>query len=134
MPPVLHLLAVWFEAALGVEVRIHHDGSQQRQAFKYPRDFGMKLTKSIGFLLLGMALAFAVTQLPKDWFKPDYLVDISSILTLISFSVRSMLTLRILAIGTQLTFIPYCFLQSTPLWTPIVWNMLFLSVNDHSPI
>jgi CRP-like cAMP-binding protein len=88
----------------------------------------------IGFLLLGMALAFAVTKFPKDWFKPDYLVDISSILTLISFSVRSMLTLRILAIGAQLTFIPYCFLQSTPLWTPIVWNVLFLSVNVYNVI
>ena len=80
-------------------------------------------------ILLGIAIAIAIYQLPQNWFKSDYLVDLSSILTLISFSVRSMLTLRILAIGAQLTFIPYCFFQPTPLWTPIVWNLLFMGVN-----
>ena len=82
-----------------------------------------------GLILLGIAIAIALYQLPPNWFKPDYLVDLSSILTLISFSVRSMLMLRILAIGAQLTFIPYCFFQPTPLWTPIAWNLLFLTVN-----
>lgn len=80
-------------------------------------------------ILLGIAIAIALTQLPPNWFKPDYLVDLSSILTLISFSVRSMLILRILAIGAQLTFIPYCFFQPTPLWIPIAWNVLFMAVN-----
>ena len=80
-------------------------------------------------ILVGITIAIALYQLPSNWFKPDYLVDISSILTLISFSVRSMLMLRILAISAQLTFIPYCFFQPTPLWTPIAWNLLFLIVN-----
>ena len=82
-----------------------------------------------GLILLGMAIAIALYQLPSNWFKPDYLVDISSIFTLISFSVRSMLMLRILAISAQLTFIPYCFFQPTPLWSAIAWNLLFLMVN-----
>ena len=80
-------------------------------------------------IFVGITVAIALYQLPPNWFKPDYLVDLSSIFTLISFSVRSMLMLRILAIGAQLTFIPYCFFQPTPLWTPIAWNLLFLGVN-----
>ena len=82
-----------------------------------------------GLIFFGLALAIAIYQLPTNWFKPDYLVDISSIFTLISFSVRSMLMLRILAISAQLTFIPYCFFQPTPLWSAIAWNLLFLGVN-----
>lgn len=82
-----------------------------------------------GLILLGIAIAIALFQLPPNWFKPDYLVDISSILTLISFTVRSMLALRFLAIGAQLTFIPYAYFQPTPLWTPIAWNVLFALVN-----
>ncbi|MBO9999912.1 MAG: hypothetical protein J7641_13080 [Cyanobacteria bacterium SID2] len=82
-----------------------------------------------GFILLGIAVWIAVAQLSLIDFKPDYLVNLSSILTLISFTVRSMLVLRILAICAQLTFIPYCFLQPTPLWTPIAWNLLFMGVN-----
>jgi CRP-like cAMP-binding protein len=82
-----------------------------------------------GFVLLGAIIALALSQLPPNWFKPDYLVNLSSILTLISFTVQSILALRFLAIGAQLTFIPYCLLQSPPLWIPVIWNVLFLVVN-----
>ncbi len=82
-----------------------------------------------GFVLLGITGTIALSQLPPNWFNPNYLVDLSSVLTLISFSVRSMVVLRFLAIGAQLTFIPYCLMQPTPLWTPIVWNLLFMGVN-----
>jgi CRP-like cAMP-binding protein len=82
-----------------------------------------------GFVLLGAIIALALSQLPPNWFKPDYLVNLSSILTLISFTVQSILALRFLAIVAQLTFIPYCLLQSPPLWTPAIWNVLFLAVN-----
>jgi CRP-like cAMP-binding protein len=85
-----------------------------------------------GLVLLALVSVIALYQLPHNWFKwfkPDYLVDLSSLLTLISFTARSMVLLRFLAIGAQLTFIPYCFLQPTPLWTPIFWNLLFMVVN-----
>ncbi len=82
-----------------------------------------------GFVLLGITGTITLSQLPPNWFNPNYLVDLSSVLTLISFSVRSMVVLRFLAIGAQLTFIPYCLMQPTPLWTPIVWNLLFMGVN-----
>jgi CRP-like cAMP-binding protein len=82
-----------------------------------------------GFILLGAIIALFLYQLPPNWLKPDYLVNLSSILTLISFTVQSILALRLLAIGAQLTFIPYCLMQSPPLWTPVIWNVLFLAVN-----
>jgi len=82
-----------------------------------------------GIILLGALIAIVLSQLPSKWFNPDYLVNLSSILTLISFTVQSILALRFLAIGAQLMFIPYCLLQSPPLWTPAIWNILFLAVN-----
>ncbi|MGK7880870.1 MAG: hypothetical protein AB4060_12320, partial [Crocosphaera sp.] len=88
-----------------------------------------KLWFFIGFILLGIIIALTLSQLPPNWFTPDILVNLSSILTLISFSVRSILALRLLAIGAQLTFIPYCLLQSPPLWIPVLWNLLFMGVN-----
>jgi CRP-like cAMP-binding protein len=81
-----------------------------------------------GLILFGAMIAFAHSQLPPNWFKPDDLVNLSSVLTLISFTVQSILALRFLAIGAQLMFIPYCLLQSPPLWTPAIWNVLFLVV------
>ncbi|MGK7923860.1 MAG: hypothetical protein AB4290_01160 [Spirulina sp.] len=88
-----------------------------------------KIFISGGLVLLGIVLALAASQLPPNWFTPDVLVNLSSFLTLISFTVRGILKLRLLAIGAQLTFIPYCLMQSPPLWTPATWNLLFLVVN-----
>ena len=82
-----------------------------------------------GIILLGALIAIVLSQLPSKWFNPDYLVNLSSVPTLISFTVQSILALRFLAIGAQLMFIPYCLLQSPPLWTPAIWNILFLAVN-----
>jgi len=83
----------------------------------------------VGLILLAAIIAIALSQLPSNWFNPDDLVNLSSVLTLISFTVQSILALRFLAIGAQLMFIPYCLLQSPPLWTPAIWNILFLAVN-----
>jgi CRP-like cAMP-binding protein len=80
-------------------------------------------------VLIGVIGVIILSQLPPNWLKPSYLVNLSSVLTLISFTVRSILLLRLLAIGAQITFIPYCLMQSTPLWAPVVWNSLFLAVN-----
>jgi hypothetical protein len=83
----------------------------------------------VGLILLAAIIAIALSQLPSNWFSPNYLVNLSSVLTLASFTVHSILALRFLAIGAQLMFIPYCLLQSPPLWTPAIWNVLFLAVN-----
>ena len=80
-------------------------------------------------VLIGVIGVIILSQLPPNWLKPSYLVNLSSVLTLISFTVRSILLLRLLAIGAQITFIPYCLMQSPPLWEPVAWTSLFLAVN-----
>ena len=70
------------------------------------------------FALIGLGLAVRTRYLPEDWFNLDYLISISSLLTVASFSVRAMLPLRALAVASQIFAIPYFVLQPTPLWTP----------------
>jgi CRP-like cAMP-binding protein len=79
--------------------------------------------------LLGLAWALTTRHLPMDWFKLDYLIDLSSLLTVASFSVRGMLPLRALAASSQIIAIPYFAAQTTPLWTPAAWTVLFLAIN-----
>lgn len=59
----------------------------------------------------------------------NWLINISSLLAVASFSVRGMLPLRMLAIGSQAFAIPYFMLQATPLWTPVGWTALFMLIN-----
>jgi CRP-like cAMP-binding protein len=82
-----------------------------------------------GCALLGVFWAFTTDHFPKDWFSLDFLIDVSSPLTVASFSVRGMLPLRVLAAGSQTIAIPYFVLQPTPLWTPTGWTALFLAIN-----
>ena len=79
--------------------------------------------------LLGLAWAIKTAHFPMDWFELDYLIDLSSLFTVASFSVRGMLPLRALAIASQIVAIPYFLLQPTPLWTPVGWTGLFLLIN-----
>ena len=84
----------------------------------------------LGFCaLLAIGLATTRSYLPDDWFKLDYLISLSSLLTVASFSVRAMLPLRALAVASQLFAIPYFMLQPTPLWTPVGWTALFMVIN-----
>ena len=79
--------------------------------------------------VLGLILATTNSYLPDDWFKLDYLISLSSLLTVASFSVRAMLPLRTLAVASQIFAIPYFMLQPTPLWTPVGWTALFMAIN-----
>lgn len=79
--------------------------------------------------LLGLIWAVTTDHFPEDWFSLDYLIDLSSLLTVASFSVRGMLPLRVLAAGSQVIAIPYFMLQAPPLWTPVGWTALFLAIN-----
>ena len=79
--------------------------------------------------LIGLTLAVRTRYLPEDWFKLDYLISVSSLLTVASFSVRAMLPLRALAVTSQIFAIPYFMLQPTPLWTPVGWTGLFMAIN-----
>ena len=79
--------------------------------------------------LLGLVWAATTSHFPTDWFSLDYLIDLSSLLTVASFSVRGMLSLRVLAVASQIIAIPYFLLQTTPLWTPAGWTILFMAIN-----
>ena len=59
----------------------------------------------------------------------DWPINISSLLTVASFSVREMLWLRALAVASQAFAIPYFMLQPKPLWTPVGCTVLFMSIN-----
>ena len=80
-------------------------------------------------LLLGIAWAAFTDHFPQDWFKLDFLIDISSLFTVASFSVSGMLTLRLLAVSSQVVAIPYFLLQSPSLTTPVGWTLLFMAIN-----
>lgn len=79
--------------------------------------------------LLGLVWAVTTNHFPADWFSLDYLIDVSSLLTVASFSVRGMLPLRALAVASQIIAIPYFMFQPTPLWTPAGWTCLFMAIN-----
>ena len=79
--------------------------------------------------LLGLVWAATTSHFPTDWFSLDYLIDLSSLLTVASFSVRGMLPLRVLAVASQIIAIPYFVFQTTPLWTPVGWSVLFMAIN-----
>ena len=79
--------------------------------------------------LAGLVWAVATRHFADLHFKLDFLIDLSSLFTVASFSVRGILPLRLLAVVSQLLVIPYFIIQPTPLWTPVGWNALFMAIN-----
>jgi CRP-like cAMP-binding protein len=59
----------------------------------------------------------------------DYLVHFSNIMMLVAYSVRDILWLRWFAVAAALTNIPYFLLQGTVLWPPVLWAVVFTSIN-----
>jgi Popeye protein conserved region len=59
----------------------------------------------------------------------DYLVHFSNIFMLVSYSVRDILWLRWFAVAAALTNIPYFLLQDTVLWPPVLWALVFTTIN-----
>jgi hypothetical protein len=59
----------------------------------------------------------------------DYLVHLSNIMLLVSYSVRDILWLRWFAVGAALINIPYFLLQGTVLWPPVLWALVFTAIN-----
>lgn len=79
--------------------------------------------------LLALTLAVTTDYFPQLKFGSDWLINVSSLLTVASFSVRGMLPLRLLAVASGAFAIPYFILQPTPLWTPVGWTTLFMMIN-----
>jgi len=55
--------------------------------------------------------------------------DLANLIFVGAYWVKDILWLRVLSIVGSLVVFPYYFLQSEPLWTPIVWSFLFISIN-----
>ena len=79
--------------------------------------------------LVGLVLAVKTEHFPHLGFELNWLINISSLLTVAAFSVRGMLPLRVLAVGSHACAIPYFLMQTTPLWTPVGWSALFITIN-----
>jgi CRP-like cAMP-binding protein len=95
----------------------------------------MDINKRTESLIIGaVALAALIWAVTTEHFgglefKLDYLIDLSSLFTVASFSARGMLPLRLLAVASSVAAIPYFMLQPTPLWTPVGWTALFMLIN-----
>jgi hypothetical protein len=59
----------------------------------------------------------------------NYLVHLSNIMLLVSYSVRNILWLRWFAVAAALINIPYFLLQGTVLWPPVLWALVFIAIN-----
>jgi CRP-like cAMP-binding protein len=57
------------------------------------------------------------------------LVNFSNIVFLVAYSVRNVLTLRILAIVGEGMTLPYYYYQDDKLWPPMFWGVAFMIVN-----
>jgi Popeye protein conserved region len=62
---------------------------------------------------------------------PEYFLHASNITRVFSFSATDVLWLRILAMLASLIGLPYFYLQTTVLWEPIVWAVLFMTINAY---
>lgn len=59
----------------------------------------------------------------------DILVHLSNVLLLVAYSVRDILWLRWFAVAAALINIPYFLLQSSILWPPVGWAVVFIVIN-----
>jgi len=58
-----------------------------------------------------------------------YLVHSANLLYLLSYLVRDILWLRIFTIIAGSSLLPYYYCQPSPMWEPIAWNLVFISIN-----
>jgi hypothetical protein len=59
----------------------------------------------------------------------DYFIHAANILLIAAYSVRDILWLRVLAVASSLSAMPYFLLQPTPLWAAAGWSVVFTSIN-----
>ena len=55
--------------------------------------------------------------------------DLANLIFVGAYWVKDILWLRLLAIVGSLVVIPYYLLQTEPLWTPMMWSCVFISIN-----
>ncbi len=55
--------------------------------------------------------------------------DLANLIFVGAYWAKDILWLRVLSIVGSLVVVPYYLLQAEPLWTPIVWSCVFMSIN-----
>ena len=63
--------------------------------------------------------------------QPQYFLHVANILFVLSYSVRDIMWLRVLALCGVLISLPYYYLQLQVLWQPIGWAAVFLAINGY---
>ena len=63
--------------------------------------------------------------------QPQYFLHVANILFVLSYSVRDMMLLRVLALCGVLISLPYYYLQPKVLWQPIGWAAVFAAINGY---
>ncbi len=59
----------------------------------------------------------------------NVLDDLANLVFVSAYWVQDILRLRLLAIVGSLVVIPYYLLQTEPLWTPMMWSCVFISIH-----
>jgi len=54
--------------------------------------------------------------------------DLANLIFISAYWVKDILLLRLLSIAGSLVVIPYYLLQTEPLWTPMIWSCVFISI------
>ena len=63
--------------------------------------------------------------------QPQYFLHVANILFVLSYSVRDIMSLRVLALCGSLISLPYYYLQPEVLWQPIGWAAVFMAINGY---
>lgn len=58
-------------------------------------------------------------------------INVANVVYLASYAVHDILWLRILTVVAAVSLVPYYLFQPTPLWTPIIWNGIFVAINAY---
>jgi CRP-like cAMP-binding protein len=64
-----------------------------------------------------------------DSINPNYFIHAANVLLLFAYLLRDMLWLRLLALASSLCAMPYFLLHPKPLWAPLLWSVVFATVN-----
>ncbi len=59
----------------------------------------------------------------------NFLDNLANLIFVSAYWVKDILWLRLLAIVGSLVVIPYYLLQTDPLWTPMMWSCVFISIH-----
>jgi hypothetical protein len=69
-------------------------------------------------------------EITMNSLNPNYFINAANILLLVAYSVRDILWLRLFAVAASLITIPYYVLLPTMLWAPLIWTVVFATINS----